>query len=66
MKYRIKEYQYYDGPRFQVQWKMFGLFWVDVHRAPYRLAIFDTLAEASEYVARQQHNDKVKTIIHET
>ena len=65
MKYRIKEYQYYDGPRFQVQWKMFGLFWVDAgcHYFP---ADFSTLEEASKRVARLKHNNKVKTIIHET
>ena len=64
MKYRIKEYQYYDGPRFQVQWKMLGLFWVDAgcHYFP---ADFDTFEKASEYVARRQHNKRVKPVIHE-
>jgi len=65
MKYRIKEYQYYDGSRFQVQAKLFNLFWVDCGPMQYP-ARFDTLEEASEYIAREQHNDKVKPIIHET
>jgi hypothetical protein len=44
---------------------MFGLFWVDAgcHYFP---ADFNTLEEASKHVARLQHNDKVKPIIHET
>jgi hypothetical protein len=64
MKYRIKEYPLYDGPRFQVQWKMFGLFWVDAgcHYCP---ADFNTFKKASEYVARLQHNERVKPVIHE-
>ena len=63
MKYRIKEYPFYDGSKYQVQWKMFGLFWVDAG-CMYRPADFNTFAEAQKYIARAEHNHKIKPIIH--
>ena len=64
MKYRIKEYPFYDGSKYQVQRKMFGLFWVDAG-CMYRPVDFNTLGKASEHVARLQHNKRAKAVIHE-
>ncbi len=68
MQYRIKEYNWYDGSKFRVQWKMFRLFWVNCYNIRYSVSFpvsFDTLEDATEYIKKRLHNDKVKPIVHE-
>jgi hypothetical protein len=68
VKYRIKEYNWYGRPKFHIQWKMFGLFWVNSYDVRYSVrwpVSFDTLEDAAEYIKERQHNNKVKPLIHE-
>ena len=65
MKYRIKEYNWYNGPKYYVQQKTFGLFWVDYESLGGYVPEFNTLTEASEFAAMLLHNKNAKPIIHE-